>query len=303
MRGEGAIGREYTARPMPAANRVTIRPMGDYDINAKHLIEGGPRDWLTLAGLPVPADPAAVAAVDADLSTIASAPDKLIRVDDPAGPYLAHVEFQSGADVDFDRRVLVYNVLAGWRHRLPVRSVAYLLRPAAVTPRLAGGVRECLDDRSRLEFDYRLVRVWELPVEAVLAGGLGTLPLAPVTAVAEGDLPAVVERMRVRLDREASPRSARELWLSTRILLGLHHDRAFAAALLKGVLDMRESTTFQEIVEIGEARGEALGNSGASGAPWSDKGRRGSDRRTPRSWPGWTRSATSPNSTGSASPY
>jgi len=128
-----------------------------------------------------------------------------------------------------------------------------------VTPRLAGGVREHLDDRSRLEFDYRLVRVWELPVEAVLAGGLGTLPLAPVTAVAEGDLPAVVERMRVRLDREASPRSARELWLSTRILLGLHHDRAFAAALLKGVLDMRESTTFQEIVEIGEARGEARG--------------------------------------------
>jgi hypothetical protein len=85
--------------------------MGDYDITAKHLIEGGPRDWLTLAGLPVPADAAAVTAVDADLSTVASAPDKLIRVDDPSGPYLAHVEFQSGADVNFDRQVLVYNVL------------------------------------------------------------------------------------------------------------------------------------------------------------------------------------------------
>ena len=233
--------------------------MGDYDVVSKHLIAGGPRDWLTLAGLPVPAA-AAVTAVNAELSTVGAVPDQLIRVDDPADPYVAHVEFQSGADVDFDGRMLLYNVLARWRHRLPVRTVAYLLRPAALTRRLTGGVRERLDDHARLAFDYRLVHVRDLPVDTVLGGGIGTLPLAPVTAVAAADVPGVIERMRARLAAEATPAAAaREVWLSTRVLLGLHYDRAFARALLKGVLDMKESTTFQEIVEIGEVRGEARG--------------------------------------------
>ncbi len=233
--------------------------MGDYDITAKALIQGGPRDWLTLAGMPVPADPAAVTAVDADLSTVSSVPDQLIRVDDPAGPYVAHVEFQSWADPDFDGRVLWYNVLARRRHRVPVRSVGYLLRPDALTARITGGVRERLDGRARLEFDYRLVRVWELPVAALLAGGLGTLPLAPVSAGAAGDLPGVIARMRLRLDREVSPDRARELWVSTGILLGLRYDDAFANALLTGVTTMKESTVYQGILARGVVEGRVEG--------------------------------------------
>ena len=99
--------------------------MAGFDTTTKHSIEGGPRDWLTLAGLPAPA----------------------------------------AADAELDGRVLLDNVLARWRHRRPVRSVAYLLRPAAVTRPLLGGVRERLDAVDRLEFDYRPVRVWELPAE------------------------------------------------------------------------------------------------------------------------------------------
>ena len=232
--------------------------MPRFDTTAKHLIQGGPRDWLTLAGLPVPAAADAVTVVDAELSTVATASDKLLHVGGP-DPYIAHVEFQASADPDLDGRILVYNVLARWRHRLPVRSVCYLLRREAVDRHLSGGVRERLSDRARLEFDYQLVPVWELPVDEVLAGGLGTLPLAAVANVDRADLPAVVERIRARVDAEVDRPQARELLLATRILLGLRYDRRFARALLKGVTDMEESTTYMEIVEIGERRGEVRG--------------------------------------------
>ena len=230
--------------------------MGDFDITSKFLIEAGPRDWLALAGITLPADPAAVRLVDADLATVSNAPDKLILVDDPAGPYLVHLETQAGADVRFDDRVLLYNVLARWRHRMPVRSVAFLLRPAAVTPHLAGAVRDRPGGHARLDFDYDLVRVWELPVDLILAGGLATLPLAPVAPAA---VPAVIDRMRVRLDRDVPPPQARDLWQATEIVLGLRYDESVAAALLNGVCDMQESTVYQRILSTGEARGEARG--------------------------------------------
>ena len=232
--------------------------MPRFDTTAKHLIQGGPRDWLTLAGLPVPASAEAVQIVDAELSTVSTASDKLLRVDAPV-PYLAHVEFQASADPDLDGRILVYNVLARWRHRLPVRSVCYLLRREAATGRLMGGVRETLAERARIEFDYQLVRVWDLSVDTILAGGVGTLPLAAVAAVDRSDLPGVVERVRTRLSAEVTRPQARELLLATRILLGLRYDRAFARTLLKGAMDMEESTTYMEIIEIGERRGRAKG--------------------------------------------
>ena len=56
-----------------------------------------------------------------------------------------------------------------------------------------------------------MVRVWEKPVEEVLAGGLGTLPLAPLSNVTEEELPAVIERMKTRIDAEATPEQAGKL--------------------------------------------------------------------------------------------
>jgi hypothetical protein len=233
--------------------------VGDFDITSKFLIEAGPRDWLVLAGLPVPADPAAVRLVDADLATVSNAPDKLILVDGSDGPRLVHIETQSGADGRFDDRVLLYNVLARWRHEMPVQSVAFLLRPAAVTPRLTGTVQVRPGGRGRLDFGYDLVRVWELPVEQILAGGPATLPLAPVAAVRPEDVPAVIEQMRDRLSREVPTARARDLWQATEIFMGLRYDEAVATAFLRGVLDMQESTVYQRIVATGVARGEARG--------------------------------------------
>ena len=109
-----------------------------YDATFKQLVEVHPLDWIALAGLPSSPD---VAVVEAELSSITAAADKVIRVGGSA-PYIAHLEFQAGPDPDLDRRLLLYNVLLRWRHNLPVRSVVLLLQPKAMTPRLVCGVTD-----------------------------------------------------------------------------------------------------------------------------------------------------------------
>src|SRR5205085_5556182 len=120
-------------------------------------------------------------------------------------PYVAHFEFQAGPDPDLDGRVLLYNVLLRRRHGLPVRSVVLLLHPKARTPHLAGGVRDVSDPDGRLEFTYRLIRVWEQPAELFLNGRLGTIPMTPVAlpTASEEQLSGAFEQIAIRLQREA----------------------------------------------------------------------------------------------------
>lgn len=229
-----------------------------YDATFKQLVEGHPADWVSLAGLPAGE---AVTVVDADLSTVTAAADKVLRVEG-AQPYIAHLEFQAGADPDFDGRVLLYNVLLRWRFRLPVRSVAVLLHPRAVSAGLTGGVRDGSDPDCRLEFSYRQLRVWEQPPELFLGAGLGTLPLAVATAASaasEASLAGVLARIAGRLRDEAPERRSRELWAATYVLSGLSHDLAVAERLMKGVWQMEESVTYQAILQQGIQQGVTRG--------------------------------------------
>ncbi|MBC8135950.1 MAG: hypothetical protein H8F28_08710, partial [Fibrella sp.] len=57
-----------------------------YDAVTKRLIELRPAEWVRFLGLP----PGNVSLVDADLSTITSYADRIIRVDTDAGSYLVH---------------------------------------------------------------------------------------------------------------------------------------------------------------------------------------------------------------------
>ena len=222
-----------------------------FDSTTKHLIEDNPRDWLAYAGLP----DAEVEVVDANLSTITSEADKILRLKtDP--PNLAHFEMQASLDLLVDERTLQYNVLAGWRHKMSVVSVIILLRPKADAPHLTGTLQRRLSDgRIYLNFAYVVVRAWEKTAEAVLAGGLATLPLAPLSNVTLAELPDVIARMKARIDAETTREYAGQLWTATNILMGLRYSEATAEELLKGVRDMEESVTYQAIVEKGRQRG------------------------------------------------
>lgn len=225
-----------------------------FDSTTKQLIEAHPADWLAYAGLPVSGP---IQIVDADISSFTAAADKVIRVEGPK-PYIAHMELQAGADTELDRRVLLYNVLLGWRHKLPVRSVVVLLRPAAAAAGVSGGFTDVANSGSRLEFRYKLIRIWEQSAESLLAGGLGILPLAPLGAVKPDEVPAILEGIEDRLAREA-PDDYQELEVATYILMGLRYPREMITHLLNRARHMKESVTYQLIFEEGEAHGEARG--------------------------------------------
>jgi len=222
-----------------------------FDATLKELLERYPSDWLAQLGMTAAGT---VELIDADLSTITTQSDKLIRVNDP-DPWLLHIELQAGRDPRVDRRALKYNVLAFDRHDLPVESVVVLLRPEADAPNLTGRLAyRPARGKGSLEFQYQLLRLWQRPVETVLAGGVGTLPLAPLCAVSQEAVPEVIDQMRERFQRDASPPEAAILWTSTYILMGLRFPPRVVAQMLRGVRDMEESATYQAILAEGEKR-------------------------------------------------
>ena len=83
---------------------------------------------------------------------------------------------------------------------------------------------------------------------------MGILPLAPLSAVAEAELPQVIRRMDERIRAEATPDEAGTLWTAADVLMGLRYPRQFVTQLLQGVHGMKESVTYQAIVEEGMSR-------------------------------------------------
>jgi predicted transposase YdaD len=234
---------------------------GVFDATLKQLLHACASDWVRwlapLVGLPatVTAEP-----LDADLSTVQPTADKVFRLQ-PPGSGLLHIEPQSSWDGGFPERLLLYNVLLESRYGGPVHTAAMLLRREANSPGQTGTVvRQFADGREYLRFGYAVVRVWELSAAALMAGGLGAVPLALLTDDAEAQLPALVAQFAARVTREAPTADTANLLLSCGyILLGLRYDNAVARTLFHGVQKMRESSTYQAILEEGrdEGRNEA----------------------------------------------
>jgi hypothetical protein len=80
------------------------------------------------------------------------------------------------------------------------------------------------------------------------------LPLAPLSNVTEAELSAVIQRMEDRITQEATAEEAGILWTATDVLMGLRYPRELVELLLRGVQGMKESVTYQAIVEEGAVR-------------------------------------------------
>ncbi|HEY1377646.1 MAG TPA: hypothetical protein VGF55_12675 [Gemmataceae bacterium] len=222
-----------------------------YDATTKDLIETAPADWLTFLGRPVTGT---VRLIDADLSTVTTQADKVLMVDGEP-PWVLHLEMQASRDTVLPVRVLKYNALLREQHGCSVSSAVVLLRPQADGAELTGLYREPHQTDGRdLMFPYQVVRVWQVPAGQILAGGVGTLPLAPVSDVTLEALPAALERMKERFAAEMSKPQAAKLWAATFVLMGLRYPRPLAEQLLQGVIAMEESVTYQAILEKGELK-------------------------------------------------
>ncbi len=139
-----------------------------------------------------------------------------------------------------------------------VLSVPVLLTPAADSPQWNGLLERGLPGEEPMStLRYQVVRVWQLPVERVLQGGIGTLALAPIANVAPGDVRRVVGRMKERLSGPSPPRRAADVWAATYVLLGLRYSDELARAVFEEVLAMKESVTYQAIVREGRDMGRS----------------------------------------------
>ena len=232
------------------------KPHKPFDTATKRLLEADPLAWLRYVGLPG----TRVQLENANLTTLTADADRILRVEgEEIQPYLAHIEFQSSDEPGGDERVFVYAAIAFYKLNLPVQSVVILLRPEAEGPGFSGRTGFVAPSGGMLQFTYRLVKVWETPVEELLAGGLALLPLAPIADVTKAQLPSIVRRMEYRIDREAEAGERGLLWTATALLMGLRYKIPLINRLLKGVSAMKESVVYQAILQEGEAKGEAKG--------------------------------------------
>jgi len=228
-----------------------------FDATLKDLARDGPEDFL-IAFDKRPDGP--VALLNVDLSTVSRAADFVVGIGDPRKE-VTHIDFQASADADKHRDVLVYNALLHQKLRVPVHSIVVLLRPQATHYNLTGTVAyEPRPGRGKMNFGYEIVPLWERPAAQLLAGPLGTLPLAPLGQLPEGasleeGLATVIQRLVERVWSEATPEKAKLLLTASYILTGLRVHRDVALNLFRGVRAMRESDTYLAILDEGRDEG------------------------------------------------
>lgn len=230
-----------------------------FDATLNALIDLRPGDWAEgfarIAGIP----PGPSVELDTDLATTLQA-DKLFRIEGER-PSLLHLELEANPRLGIPRDLMRYNTLIDHRHDLPVTSVLILLRPKALASDQSG-VHRRFDVKGQLiaEFHYRVEKVWERPVEYWLSAELGMRPLAILTDEASRNLSKGVDALVDSIEREEDKAEIKALLASAYILCGLRYQRdTINNAFGRLNMMLEESTTYQGILEEGEARGLSRG--------------------------------------------
>ncbi len=223
-----------------------------FDVATKELVWDDPLAWLNRLGMSVSGP---VELIDTDITTLSAAADKVIKIGGPA-PYIVNIELQSYHDKDLVRTLWFRHVALDYRHNLPVLTAVVLLCKEANSPHLTGSYERHLPDGSRTNhYNYTVVRLWQEDPELYLGAGVDLLPLVPLTAVGEAELPSLIQRMGERINEEP-PNRADKLWIATLLLMGLRYSDEVTLSLLEGVRAMHQSSTYERILREGRL-GEA----------------------------------------------
>ncbi|MCC6176418.1 MAG: hypothetical protein IT305_14015 [Chloroflexi bacterium] len=225
-------------------------------MSTSYLIELNARAWLDWLELPVDGP---VRTIESDVGTVLAEVDKVVRVDAPS-PWLAHIELQASRDTRLPSRLLQYYALLRHRHDLPVESTVVLLRQLADGPEMSGRFEQRgLAGDLTVSFHFRVVRLWEQPVEDLLSGGISVLPLAPLARVEPDDMPGIMQRLHERFDREADSSRVKELRAATQFMLGLRYDEDQIREWMHRMSWIRESSLYKVAVEEGREVGREEG--------------------------------------------
>jgi hypothetical protein len=225
-----------------------------FDVTLKRIVADRPGDFTTVFGLPTDQP---VTPINVDLSTLSAATDVALAYGKPVHT-IVDLNFQTGPDPALPGRLHLYNAALNYRYEVAVRSTLVLLRPKADAANLTGSLTYG-EGRGRVEFGYEVIRLWQQPVEAYLHGGLAALPLAtlcqmPVGQTVPEALREIVQKIGLRLGREASHADATRLMTAAQILTALRVKRPDLASIYQGIGLMSELTAYDEAIEEAEIK-------------------------------------------------
>ena len=199
-----------------------------YDVSVKDILTRRPATWVPFVS---DRTPDRIEISDTDVSRVSAATDKVIRVFDP-DPWILQIDFQSGYLADLDSRTHWYNASLFRAEGVPVISLVVLLHRRADSPRWTGQFQQ-YDRRGKqyLDFQYTVVRAWQQPLQGMLTGPIGLVPLAMLTDEAQSQLPSVVKEIDNRFRSELNAGDAADFWSMTATLTGLRVDQALLASV------------------------------------------------------------------------
>jgi hypothetical protein len=227
-----------------------------FDATLKDMGRDSPRGFLATFDQP-PAGP--VRLLNVDLSTVTALADLVLGLGEPLAEII-QFDFQSSAAAWKHADAMAYHALLFAHYHVPVHTVILLLRPAAAHSNMSGAIRYApRPGRGSMDFSYEVVRLWEWPVDVLLAADLGVTPLAVLGRLPEGlsledGLAAVAGRVVERLLNEAPPEQAKKLLTDAFLLTGLRVRRDVAARIFRGVRAMQESDTYLAILDEGQEK-------------------------------------------------
>ena len=172
-------------------------------------------------------------------------------------PYLLNIEFQSTYDPGLPKRALVYAARLWEKYDLPVLTVIVLLRPKADGPEMSG-VAFFETDGGSVEFRYRVIRLWLLPLSGILSGPASLLPLAPLCAGAPTDPLELVRQVEPRLEQETAP-EAEKLSFLMLTLMGLVYSPEQVDSVRNRMKALEDSVTLHMLLDEGRVEGRLEG--------------------------------------------
>jgi len=224
-----------------------------YDASLKSIITAFPSDYTQWLGM----GSALPLVMNTDLSAIAASVDGLLQLEQTPD-VLAHIELQAGYQAGLVERELWHNVLA-WHHfNKVIQSVIIYLRKEACPSNHTGSLRLCgLGGEEMIHFRYQQVKIWECDVRDLLARP-GTMALAPLARVDQADVARLIEEIEYRI-APLPPELQGVIYTATYALGGLRYDRAFLDMVMRKVDLMKESVTYQAILDEGARLGKIEG--------------------------------------------
>ncbi len=217
-----------------------------YDNTCKYLAENFPEDlsrWLL--GVPI----SLVQMQPTELSVEPIRADSMILLTNHN--LILHVEFQTVPDREMGFRMLDYRVRG--HRKFPGKQMRQIV--IYLTPTTSDLVNLTTFELESTRHEFEVIRLWEQPSSIFLE----SVGLYPFASLAQTDQPELVLReVAARIEEIPERKLQADISAMSYILAGLVLDRNRVGQIIRRDI-MRESVTYQEILEEGEIKGKTQG--------------------------------------------